>query len=74
LADYAPTGISGTLSLYGPASGEGIGDLIEASSAVSKTSLALGPHALGSGLYYLLVETDEGAFTDTVTYTLAVLD
>ena len=56
----------------GPAVGEGTGDLIEASGAVTETTLALGPHALGAGTYYVLIETDVGAVTDTVTYTLSV--
>lgn len=72
LADYAPTGISGTLSLYGPAAGGGIGDRIAASGAVTETALSLGPHALGAGRYSVLIETDAGAVTDTVRYLFVV--
>ena len=54
--------------------GGGMGDLIEASGATSETTLALGPHALGAGTYYVLIETDAGAVTDTVPYTLDLQD
>ena len=72
LSDYAPTGEVGTLSLYGPAAGEDTGDLVEATGPGPETTLSLGPHALEAGTYYVLIETDEVAWTDTVTYTLTV--
>jgi hypothetical protein len=74
LSDYAPTSDQGTLALYGPTTEQGLGNQVDAFTEAGQTFMALGPHTLQAGTYVVQVQTAEAAFTDTVTYTLTVLD
>jgi basic membrane protein A len=70
---FAPTSSNGTVSLYGPASGGERGELIDYYGEPGDASMALGPHTLGPGTYYVRIYTAEDhstsqAYRLTVTY------
>lgn len=68
---FAPTSSNGTVSLYGPASGNGRGELIDYYGEPGDTSMSLGPHTLRPGKYYIRVYT-AGNHSETQAYRLKV--
>ncbi len=68
---FAPTSSNGTVSLYGPAVGGKRGKLIDYYGEPGDASMALEPHTLGPGTYYVRVYT-AGNHSTTQAYRLTV--
>jgi hypothetical protein len=74
VTDYAPlSGNDNTIALYGPPVGDKLGELIGYYKTPGHSSMALGPHLLGPGTYYVRVYTNRGhsatkLYRLTVTY------
>ena len=71
VTDFAPTSSNGTVMLYGPAVGDERGPRIDYYGPLDQSSMSLGPHSLGSGKYYVRVNTAQG-YSTTQLYRLTV--
>ncbi len=71
VADFAPTSTWGDLLLYGPATGDGCGELIGQWGKPGYSSMSLGPYSLEAGKYHVRVYTADN-YSTTQLYSLIV--
>jgi hypothetical protein len=69
--NFVPTSSNGTVALYGPVTGNELGEQIAYYGTPGHSSMSLGPHPLGPGKYYVRVYTANG-FSTTQPYALRI--
>jgi hypothetical protein len=69
--NYAPTSDNGTVTLLGPANGDGCGPRIDYYGLPGHSSMSLGPHTLEPGKYHVRVYTSQ-SFSTSERYALVV--